>query len=76
MCLGVSMRVIAVDRYNAECEAHGVRRTVSLFMIGENEVKPGDHVMVHVGYALRKMSAEDAHASWALLTEWPAVEGV
>jgi hydrogenase expression/formation protein HypC len=69
MCLGVPMRVVAIDGFNAECEARGVRRTVSLFMLPENEVEPGDHVMVHVGYALRKITAEDARLSWELFDE-------
>jgi hydrogenase expression/formation protein HypC len=63
------MQIIAIDGFNAECEARGVRRTVSLFMIGENEVQVGDFLMVHVGYALRKMTAEDARESWELFDE-------
>ena len=69
MCLGIPMQVVAIDGFNAECEARGVKRTVSLFMIGESEVAVGDHVMVHVGYALRKMTPEDARTSWELFDE-------
>jgi hydrogenase expression/formation protein HypC len=69
MCLGIPMQVVAIDGFNAECEARGVMRTVSLFMIGENEVAVGDYVMVHVGYALRKMTPEDARLSWELFDE-------
>jgi len=69
MCLGIPMQVVAIDGFNAECEARGVKRTVSLFMIGENEVAVGDHVMVHVGYALRKMTPKDARTSWELFDE-------
>ncbi|MGO9816880.1 MAG: HypC/HybG/HupF family hydrogenase formation chaperone [Acidocella sp.] len=69
MCLGIPMQVVAIDGFNAECEARGVKRTVSLFMIGENEVAVGDYVMVHVGYALRKMTPEDARTSWELFDE-------
>jgi len=76
MCLGIPMQIIAIDRFNAECEARGVRRTVSLFMIGEHEVEVGDYVMVHVGYALRKITAEDARESWELFDEiFAAVDG-
>ena len=69
------MQVVAIDGFNAECEARGVQRTVSLFMIGENEVAVGDHVMVHVGYALRKMTPEDARTSWELFDEILAAAG-
>ncbi len=75
MCLGIPMQVVAIDGFNAECEARGVKRTVSLFMIGENEVEVGDYVMVHVGYALRKMTPEDARLSWELFDEILAAAG-
>ncbi len=75
MCLGIPMQVMSIDRFNAECEARGVRRTVSLFMIGEDAVAVGDFVMVHVGYALRKMTPEDARLSWELFDEILAVAG-
>jgi hydrogenase expression/formation protein HypC len=73
MCLGIPMQIMEIDGFNAECEARGVRRTVSLFMIGEKEVAVGDHVMVHVGYALRKMTPEDAASAWDLFDEILAV---
>jgi hydrogenase expression/formation protein HypC len=63
------MQVVSIDRFNAECEARGITRTISLFMIGENEVEVGDYVMTHVGYALRKMTPEDARLSWELFDE-------
>ncbi|OYV38916.1 MAG: hydrogenase assembly protein HypC [Rhodospirillales bacterium 20-64-7] len=73
MCLSVPMQIIAIDGFSAECEARGVRRTVSLFMIEDDEVAVGDFVMVHVGYALRKISADDARTSWQLIDEILAV---
>lgn len=69
MCLGIPMQVVEVDGFNARCEAKGVSRTVSLFMMQDTEVEPGDHVLVHVGYAIQKISAEDAAASWAVFDE-------
>ena len=67
MCLGIPMQVVAIDGFNAVCEAQGVRRAVSLFMLGAGEVAPGDHVMVHVGYALRTMTEGEARSAWELL---------
>ena len=52
MCLGVPMRVVRRDRFMARCEAKGIERTVSLFLLQHEEIGPGDHVMVHVGYAI------------------------
>jgi len=66
MCLAVPMRVVSVETFNACCEARGVRREVSLFLLPEGSVAVGDHVLVHVGYALQTLSKPDAEASWAL----------
>ena len=69
MCLGIPMQVVAIDGYNARCEAKGVMREVSLFMLQDEAIAVGDHVMVHVGYALQKMTGQEARSSWELLDE-------
>lgn len=69
MCLGIPMKVAEVDGFMARCEAKGVSRSVNLLLIQHDPVEPGDHVLVHVGYAIQKISAEDAAASWALFDE-------
>ncbi|MEW5902813.1 MAG: HypC/HybG/HupF family hydrogenase formation chaperone [Pseudomonadota bacterium] len=74
MCLGIPMQVMSIDGYNARCEAKGVSREVSLFMLQGEEVKVGDHVMVHVGYALQVMTEQEARSTWELLDEVLAAE--
>jgi hydrogenase expression/formation protein HypC len=69
MCLAVPMRVKSVDGFNALCEAKGIEREVSLFMLQGESVEPGDHVLIHVGYAIQKVSEEEARASWELFDE-------
>lgn len=66
MCLGIPMKVIAVDGYLARCEARGVERDVSLFMMQDEPVAIGEFVMVHVGYAIQKMTAQDARSAWEI----------
>jgi hydrogenase expression/formation protein HypC len=66
MCLAIPMRVVEVDGLNATCEAKGVERTVSLFMMQHEPVEPGEMVMVHVGYALQKMTEAEARSTWEL----------
>ena len=75
MCLGVPMQIVEIDGFTAVCEAHGVRRTVSLFMIQDDDVAVGDHVMVHVGYALRRMTEAEARSVWELLDAVGEVAG-
>jgi hydrogenase expression/formation protein HypC len=68
------MKIVEVEGFNARCEAKGVEREVSLFMIQDQEINTGDFVMVHVGYAIQKVSAEDARSSWELFDQMLASE--
>jgi hydrogenase expression/formation protein HypC len=63
------MQVRSIDQFQCLCEAKGVQREVSLFMMQDEKVEPGDFVLVHVGYAIQKVSAEDAAESWQLLDQ-------
>ncbi len=69
MCLAVPMKITAIDGYQCTCEARGIEREVSLFMLQHENVKTGDHVLVHVGYAIQKVSDDEAAESWALFDE-------
>ena len=69
MCLGIPMQIVAIDGYNARCQARGVLRDVSLFMLQDEPVAVDDFVMVHVGYALQKMTEQEARSAWELLDE-------
>ncbi|MGA8864544.1 MAG: HypC/HybG/HupF family hydrogenase formation chaperone [Gallionella sp.] len=63
MCLGIPMQIVAIDGYNARCTAKGVMRDVSLFMLQDEHVAVHDFVMVHVGYALQKMTEQEARST-------------
>jgi hydrogenase expression/formation protein HypC len=69
MCLAVPMKIKSVDGYAAVCEAKGIEREVSLFMLQDEPLAPGDHVLVHVGYAIQKVSEEEARLTWELFEE-------
>jgi hydrogenase expression/formation protein HypC len=69
MCLAVPMMIKSVDGYAAVCEAKGIEREISLFMLQGESIEPGDHVLVHVGYAIQKVSAEEARSAWELFDE-------
>lgn len=69
MCLGIPMQVIEINGFNARCAVKGVERDVSLFMMQHEPVEVGDFVMVHVGYAIQKMSEADALSTWELFDE-------
>jgi hydrogenase expression/formation protein HypC len=69
MCLGIPMQVKTIDGFVARCEAKGVEREVSLFMLQDEPPAPGDYVMVHVGYAIQKLTEQDARSAWELLDQ-------
>ncbi len=69
MCLAIPMQIIEIDGYVARCEAKGVQRDVSLFMLQDEELAIDDFVMVHVGYAIQKVTEKDARSSWELFDE-------
>ena len=68
------MEVIAVDGQTARCGAQGIERDVSLFLLPEGSVAVGDSVLVHVGYAIQKMSREEARSTWELYDQALAPE--
>lgn len=74
MCLGIPMQVVAVDGFLARCSAHGIERDVSLFLLQDAPVATGEFVLVHVGYAIQKMSPQEARSTWELLDEVLAAE--
>ncbi len=69
MCLAVPMQIESIDGFMCRCVARGIEREVSLFMLQGEELSPGDHILVHVGYAIQKVTADEAAESWELLDE-------
>ena len=69
MCLAVPMQIESIDGFVCRCAARGIEREVSLFMLQGEELAPGDHILVHVGYAIQKVSADEAAETWDLLDE-------
>jgi hydrogenase expression/formation protein HypC len=60
------MQIKSIEGYTARCEAKGVERDVSLFMMQDEALDIDDFVVVHVGYAIQKISAEEAQTAWEL----------
>jgi hydrogenase expression/formation protein HypC len=66
MCLGIPMKITAIDGYTAHCEARGVVRDASLFMLQEENLQAGDYIVVHLGYAIQKITSQEARTAWEL----------
>ena len=74
MCLGIPMKVMQINDFTARCEAKGVERDVSLFMLQHEPVTVGDYVVVHVGYAIQKVTPAEARTAWEIYDEMLAKE--
>jgi len=68
------MRVCEIDGYVATCEAKGVFRDVSLFMLQDEPVRVDDFVVVHVGYAIQKITPQEAQTAWELYDQMLAAD--
>ena len=68
MCLGVPGKVIAVDGDVATVDFWGVRRQIRLEVVDES-VSPGDYILNHVGYAIRRIPSGEVDATLALYEE-------
>jgi len=69
MCLAIPMQIESIDGFTARCQAKGIWRDVSLFMMQDDPPVAGDYVMVHVGYAIQKVTETDARSSWELFDQ-------
>ena len=65
MCLGVPGRVIEVDGLVASVDFWGMKRKVRLETVDE-PVSPGDYVLVHVGFAIRRIPPEQVAETLSL----------
>ena len=65
MCLGVPGRIVEVNGLLATVDFFGVRRVVRLELV-DQPVGPGDYILNHVGYAIRRIPEDDIEGTLAL----------
>jgi len=70
MCLGVPGKVVDVDRdrNTATVDFWGVKKEVRL-EVCDAPVAPGDYILNHVGFAIRRIPPEEAVETLALYDE-------
>lgn len=83
MCLGIPGQIVSFEgspstagelRSSAVVDFGGVRRRVGLDLLDE-PVAVGDHVLVHVGYAIRRIAPEDLAETLAFFDAMTRDEG-
>jgi len=67
MCLAVPVKVVSIEGDEAETEIGGVRRRVSVALTPE--VKVGDYVLLHTGYAIGVVDEVEAKETLKLFEE-------
>ena len=68
MCLAAPARVISIDGNEAVVDYSGVQTTVRLDALSE-PVAAGDYVLIHTGFAIQRLSKEDAEETLRLFDE-------
>ncbi len=67
MCLAVPALVKSIDGFEAEVDISGVTRRASVMLTPE--VKVGDYVLLHAGYAIGVVDEEEARETLRLFRE-------
>jgi hydrogenase expression/formation protein HypC len=72
MCLAIPGRIVEIvdeENHVAKVEVGGIRRNINLGLLADTEVKPGDYVLIHVGFAMSKIDEQEAAETLRLLHE-------
>ena len=72
MCIAVPMNVTEINGDIGIVESQGVKREVGLMLM--EDVKVGDWVLIHAGFAISKLNQEQAEETMALLREAELIE--
>jgi len=70
MCLGIPGQVVELHdshEHLAAVDVSGVSRTVNIGLLEDEDVQPGDWVLIHVGFALSKIDEREASLALASL---------
>ncbi len=67
MCLSIPAKVLSVDGVIAQASVGGAIIQTSLHLV--DDVKPGDYVLIHSGFALQKISEQEALESIRIIEE-------
>jgi hydrogenase expression/formation protein HypC len=63
MCLGIPGQVVDIvdaEQHLAKVDVNGVRRTISVRLLADDNLLVGDWVLVHVGFAMAKIDEREA----------------
>jgi hydrogenase expression/formation protein HypC len=67
MCLSIPSKVISINGDKATVSVGGTEYEASIQLL--DDVKVDDYVLIHTGFAIQKLSDEDAQETFRLLRE-------
>jgi hydrogenase expression/formation protein HypC len=70
MCLGIPGQIVEMVDETLEIarvDVSGVKRSVSIALLAAEGVKPGDWVLIHVGFAMSKIDEREAQETLKIL---------
>ncbi len=70
MCLSIPARIDSIEDEMALCSVGGASYNASLHMLDPNDIKVGDYVLIHTGFAIQKISQEEAEETIKLFDEF------
>ncbi|MFH1768705.1 MAG: HypC/HybG/HupF family hydrogenase formation chaperone [Candidatus Omnitrophota bacterium] len=68
MCLAYPMKIISIDKDKALAEAEGIKRKVGVGLLADLRV--GDYVMVHAGFAIEKVNTKEAEKTLGVFRQY------
>jgi hydrogenase expression/formation protein HypC len=78
MCLAIPGRIVEISSDNQDSalvDVVGVRRKIDLGLLLEDKPMPGDWVLIHVGFAMSKISEQDAADQMSTLRMLGEIDG-
>ena len=70
MCLGIPGLIVELDAERpdlAKVDVSGVKRAINIGLLEDEDLQPGDWILIHVGFALSKIDEEEAAAALSFL---------
>jgi hydrogenase expression/formation protein HypC len=79
MCLAIPGKIVEIissgSQDSALVDVVGVRRKIDLGLLSEDKPVPGDWVLIHVGFAMSKISEQDAAEQMSTLRMLGEIDG-
>lgn len=67
MCLAIPVKVIKIKGEKAVVDADGLQKEISIMLLPQ--IKVGDYVLLHSGFAIKRVDLEEAKETLKLIEE-------